>query len=169
MPNDSMLIYGILSGLTPALVLLNSVLVTAASSSSVLVQPLYPMALAERLTHTGPETWVTADKLMPEALAPKPQVRIWRTHDQAYLEFYNPFTIVEQTPDLMVMLDTTPTPDHQTLTSDRALQLGQLQRLAGRQHYAIPASVDVSQYRSVVIWCPEFNAIIGYAPVELGG
>ncbi len=43
--------------------------------------------------------------------------------------------------------------------------LGSLQRVTGTQRYAIPNNVNLANFRSVAIWCQQFNATFGYAPL----
>jgi hypothetical protein len=37
---------------------------------------------------------------------------------------------------------------------------------AGNQNYAIPAVVDLADFRSVSIWCDRFNVSFGTAPLS---
>lgn len=45
------------------------------------------------------------------------------------------------------------------------VSLGALTSFNGSQRYLIPEDVDLSQYQSVAIWCQQFNATFGYAPL----
>jgi hypothetical protein len=45
------------------------------------------------------------------------------------------------------------------------VDLGDLKGNIGDQNYEIPAGVDLSQYRSVVIWCVRFG--VGFGGAEL--
>jgi hypothetical protein len=45
------------------------------------------------------------------------------------------------------------------------VDLGRLKAFSGSQNYPIPAGVDLGEYRSVVIWCEQFNVLI--SPAEL--
>lgn len=45
------------------------------------------------------------------------------------------------------------------------VDLGQLRAFEGSQNYAIPAGLDLSQYRSVVVWCEQFSVLI--SPADL--
>jgi hypothetical protein len=70
-------------------------------------------------------------------------------------------------PDVIVILSDTPaTEDDWGAYDDGAfVALGPLKGNAGNQNYAIPADVDLSEYRSVVIWCRRFNVAFGAAPI----
>ena len=45
------------------------------------------------------------------------------------------------------------------------VSLGTLKSFNGAQRYQIPDDLDLSQYQSVAVWCQEFNATFGYAPL----
>ncbi len=46
------------------------------------------------------------------------------------------------------------------------VSLGRLQKTKGKQLYKIPNGVDITEFKSVVIWCRKFNATFGYAPLS---
>ena len=43
------------------------------------------------------------------------------------------------------------------------VDLGRLKAFKGSQNYAVPAGVDIAQYKSVVIWCEQFGVLISPA------
>ena len=47
------------------------------------------------------------------------------------------------------------------------VDLGRLKAFSGGQNYRIPAGVDLEKYKSVVIWCEQFNVLISPAALEL--
>jgi hypothetical protein len=51
------------------------------------------------------------------------------------------------------------------VTTSMFVDLGRLRSFKGSQRYAIPAGVDPSKYRSVVIWCEYFGVLI--SPADL--
>ena len=63
-------------------------------------------------------------------------------------------------PDLKVVLSTGP---DGYVGGDGAVSLGTLKGNKGSQNYEIPADVDLSALRSVVIWCKRFNVDFGVA------
>ena len=119
MHKANMIAYVILSGAAPILVLMNSLFGTEAASSSATVQPLQSMQLVQRLMNSGPKNLVTADDLMPEVSVPYPHARIVIENHQAFLEFYSPFSMAAQTPNLLLILDTAPVPSDTFFLSDR--------------------------------------------------
>ncbi len=47
------------------------------------------------------------------------------------------------------------------------VDLGRLKAFSGSQNYAIPAGVDLKDFKSVVIWCEQFNVLISPANLAL--
>ena len=69
-------------------------------------------------------------------------------------------------PDLFVVLSSSANPDQDGLKNGAYLQLDALKGNVGNQNYELPADVDLSQYKSVVIWCRAFNIVFGYAALQ---
>jgi hypothetical protein len=46
------------------------------------------------------------------------------------------------------------------------VDLGQLRAFEGSQNYAIPADVNLADYKSIVIWCQTFGVLISPATLE---
>ena len=49
---------------------------------------------------------------------------------------------------------------------DKGTLMGPLAKNAGKQTYAVPASVDAAQYNEVWIWCEKFNVPLGVAKLN---
>jgi hypothetical protein len=49
------------------------------------------------------------------------------------------------------------------------VDLGRLRAFKGSQRYAIPAGLDLSRFRSVVIWCEQFSVLISPADLVAKG
>jgi Electron transfer DM13 len=79
---------------------------------------------------------------------------------QKYLKFDSNFKS-DNGPDLFVILHRQSSPKRYGARD--YMSLGRLQKVAGQQMYKIPNGVNVSKYKSVVIWCRQFNATFGYA------
>jgi Electron transfer DM13 len=67
-------------------------------------------------------------------------------------------------PDLYVILHNQDPP--QAYEDGNYLSLGRLKRTSGEQMYEIPASSNITTFKSVVIWCKQFNATFGFASLE---
>ena len=56
--------------------------------------------------------------------------------------------------------------DSETVTQSGFVSLGALKGNVGDQNYEIPASLDLSRYHSVTIWCHRFGVNFGTAPLR---
>jgi Electron transfer DM13 len=68
-------------------------------------------------------------------------------------------------PDLKVYLSAAAPGSGDDDVEAQYLSLGELRGNVGSQNYEIPAEADLSQYRSVVIWCDRFSVSFGSAPL----
>jgi hypothetical protein len=76
---------------------------------------------------------------------------------------------VENGPDLKVYLSRAePDAPEDELAAD-IVDLGELKGNVGDQNYLVPASVDLTMYRSAVVWCKRFSVGFAVAPVNVRG
>ncbi|MBD1908214.1 DM13 domain-containing protein [Funiculus sociatus GB2-A5] len=66
-------------------------------------------------------------------------------------------------PDLFVILHRSEKPPVSGIKEEDYVSIGRLQKVSGTQRYAIPANVNPADFRSVAIWCRQFNATFGFA------
>ena len=66
-------------------------------------------------------------------------------------------------PDLHVYLSEIPASDDWHAYGERYLDLGKLKGNIGDQNYALPADIDLSKFRSAVVWCKRFAVGFGVA------
>lgn len=71
-------------------------------------------------------------------------------------------------PDLYVYLSTVPAESEEAAFASGFTNLGKLKANKGNQVYEVPAGTDLSQVRSVVIWCERFAEGFGVAPLVQG-
>jgi Electron transfer DM13 len=90
-------------------------------------------------------------------------VRIINKNGKRYLKFDNNFK-TESGPDLYVILYRNRTVPVSGIKAKDYVRVGRLQRINGSQLYAIPNNVSLGNYKSVAIWCRQFNATFGFAP-----
>jgi hypothetical protein len=69
-------------------------------------------------------------------------------------------------PDLRVYLSEIPAGDDWHAYRERFVDLGALKGNLGSQNYRIPKGVNLSKYRSAVIWCRRFTVGFGVAPLN---
>lgn len=91
-------------------------------------------------------------------------VSIVQDGNKRYLELSSDFKS-DRGPDLKVILHRAEVVDL-NIEEGSYISLGELQEFSGNQRYEIPENVDLSEYNSVAIWCEQFNAIFGYAPLS---
>ncbi len=73
--------------------------------------------------------------------------------------------MVTNGPDLHVILATSPAPTDRSDLGEH-LDLGELKGNIGNQNYEIPAGIDLSRYRSVVIYCVPFHVVFSTATLS---
>ena len=91
------------------------------------------------------------------------QANIVTVDGKQYLEFSDDFKS-DRGPALRVILHQDPSVAL-NIEPNSYVSLGELQAFNGTQRYLVPDNVDLSNYQSVAIWCEEFNATFGYAPL----
>jgi len=69
-------------------------------------------------------------------------------------------------PDLRVYLSEIPASDDWYAYGERFVDLGALKGNRGDQNYVLPDDLDLSKYRSAVIWCRRFTVGFGVAGLE---
>jgi hypothetical protein len=96
-------------------------------------------------------------------------VRIVTQNGKRFLELDQGFATSSAGPDLVVafhrsgnVLGST-TPPAYPLKQGEYVVLARLQKFNGAQRYAIPANLNLANFRSAVIWCRQFNATFGAA------
>lgn len=95
-------------------------------------------------------------------------VSVVREGENKYIEFGEDFK-TDSGPDLFVILHknkdvigTTKAPTHSIKEGDY-VTLEPLKKVKGKQRYKIPSEVNLENYKSVAIWCRQFNATFGAA------
>jgi hypothetical protein len=69
-------------------------------------------------------------------------------------------------PDLRVYLSRVRASNDWYAYGERFTDLGALKGNLGDQNYPVPADIDLSRYRSAVIWCRRFTVGFGVAPLR---
>lgn len=172
MPQRRLTIYGAIAVATPLLVLANALLSFADHALLSATTPLRPLLAEPPRLNAAAQTLAIAHR----AWMMQPQARIVAENSQLFLEFYVPFNILEQGPDLtLVLVPDALSTDGEGAGGDRllapildprALPLGNMQATAGKHRYIIPAITDIGQYQAVVIWCAELDVMMGHATLE---
>ncbi len=82
-----------------------------------------------------------------------------------YIQFDNQFKS-DNGPDLFVILHKDDKLPITGIKEADYVSIAPLKSTNGVQKYEIPENVDVSNFKSVAIWCREFNATFGYAVLK---
>lgn len=85
-----------------------------------------------------------------------------------YLRFENDFEVGRGPSDLRVLLSINPEPRsvEELLANNTAVEIGILKGHLGGQNYRIPPDVDITQFRSVVIYSVQYERIFSSAPLQ---
>ncbi len=89
------------------------------------------------------------------------------TDGNSYLRFED--FEVENGPDLKVYLSRAEAGAPEAELAADIVDLGGLKGNIGNQNYLVPDSVDLTQYRSAVVWCRRFSVGFAVAPLNVRG
>jgi Electron transfer DM13 len=92
-------------------------------------------------------------------------VRIITYNGKPYLEFDKSFR-TDNGPDLFVILHRDRTVPIYGIKQKDYKSIARLQKTKGTQRYAIPNNVNLADFKSVAVWCRQFNATFGFATLN---
>jgi hypothetical protein len=72
-------------------------------------------------------------------------------------------------PDLRVYLSEVPAGGGAHAYGEHFVDLGQLKGNKGNQNYVVPKNIDLTRFKSAVIWCRRFTVGFGVAPLTPAG
>jgi hypothetical protein len=90
------------------------------------------------------------------------KVSITTEQGKRYLEFDGNFK-TDNGPDLFVILHRSDAPALSGIKEKDYMNIARLQKISGNQRYALPDNVKLEEFKSVAIWCRQFNVTFGYA------
>lgn len=99
-------------------------------------------------------------------------IRIVKQNNQRQLELDAAFNTSTSGPDLFVILHRSPDvigstqPPAFSIKEGDYVLLAPLKNYSGAQTYPIPDNLDLEQFKSVAIWCRQFNATFGSARLQ---
>ena len=91
---------------------------------------------------------------------------LYRLADDRHLLRLENFRVTNG-PKLVVYLAVHPDPQSAADVLEGFVSLGELKGNVGSQNYAVPDGIDVSGYRSTVIWCELFDVLFSSAPLAI--
>ncbi|MBD2099493.1 DM13 domain-containing protein [Leptolyngbya sp. FACHB-261] len=140
-----------------------------ASPSALLTQSDATVAQTQTQPQTQPQTQTVALMTGTFVAGEAPTTgtaRIVRQGGHRYLEVDRAFSTSNMGPDLHVLLESANRPPQSYQTQGSFVNLGKLHSSNGAQRYPIPDSVNLANFKSVVVWCRMANATFGYAPLR---
>lgn len=90
------------------------------------------------------------------------QAAIYQLADGSHVLRFEDFSATNG-PDLHVILSSHPAPTSSEEVMQGYLDLGSLKGNIGSQNYTIPAGTDISQFKSIIIYCQPFHVIFSTA------
>jgi hypothetical protein len=159
---------GIVSFLACILSLSVSGVKASQNSSSNIAPASVASVESSKIIAQGGASTIATGKFLKGEQPTTGTARIISENGQRYLVLGSTFSTSDQGPDLHVLLDTSlkPPATYQGKAVTSYLNLGKLQKFTGEQRYPIPDVVNLSQFKSIVIWCRMANATFGYAPIS---
>jgi hypothetical protein len=114
-------------------------------------------------TPTSPATVLASGNFVASEHPTKGLAEIVTQDGKNYLKLDKEFRS-DEGPDVFVLLHREDSP--KSYKKSDYISLGRLQKVKGKQQYKIPKGVNVTEFKSVVIWCRQFNATFGFAPLN---
>ncbi|MDJ0773135.1 MAG: DM13 domain-containing protein [Mastigocoleus sp. MO_167.B18] len=94
------------------------------------------------------------------------EVKVVTENGKKYLQFDGNFK-TDSGPDLFVILHRNDTLPITGIKEKDYVSIAPLKNTSGTQRYEIPVNIDISEFKSVAVWCRQFNATFGYAPFKV--
>jgi hypothetical protein len=97
---------------------------------------------------------------------------ITKKDGKSFIELNQSFKTSESGPDLVVVLHrannviASTKPPYHSLKEGDYIVLSPLKKYSGSQTYSIPDNINLTDYKSVGIWCRKFNATFGAATLS---
>lgn len=142
-------------------------IVVATTTAANPIHEMFPTVAAQNLVAQSQTTVAFSGTFVAAEAPTTGTAQIVETGGQRYLVLDSAFSTTDQAPDLQVLLETSDVPPASYSNFGTFVNLGGLQNVKGEQRYPIPNAINVSQFKSVAIWCRMANATMGYA--TLGG
>jgi len=148
-------------------------LVFALSIAWFLLSPLFlNETVDEKLTSKILET-DTSPKIVKKGLFKRAdekhqgsgEVFLYQNPDKSYFVRFENFNVTNG-PDLVVYLTKHANPIKKSDVEEGFVKLAKLKGNIGNQNYTIPKELDISEFKSVVIWCELFGVLFSPAALK---
>lgn len=125
-------------------------------------EPAQTTVLGTSAKQSAQSTILKSGSFMPAEHPTEGTAQIVSQGRKRYLEFSQTFQ-TDEGPDLYVILHRDDNLPITGLRSQDLVIIGRLQKIKGSQRYRIPNNINLANFRSVAIWCRQYNANFGYA------
>jgi len=125
-------------------------------------QPTKTTVVKTSVKQSAKSTILKSGSFMPAEHPTEGTAQIVSQGRRRYLEFSQAFQ-TDEGPDLYVILHRDDNLPITGLRSQDLVIIGRLQKVKGSQRYRIPNNINLANFRSVAIWCRQYNANFGYA------
>ena len=136
-------------------IIIGAVVIVLLGIAYYLLSPLFIVKTANDIPPAGNS--VLSGALVPSAHDVSGSVSVIGENGQRTLRFENLDTI--NGPDLFIYLAT-------DTTAADFVNLGEIKATQGNVNYEIPAGIDLTKYKFVLIWCRQFRVLFSYAELE---
>jgi hypothetical protein len=151
----------LLTALT-SMVTVNTVVLSAGAFQNTPVQAVSVPTMVANATFS-PVKVLASGNFMASEHPTKGLAEVVTQNGKNYLRLDKAFRS-EEGPDVFVLLHREDSP--KSYKKSDYVRLGRLQKVRGKQLYRIPPQVNIGEFKSVVIWCRQFNATFGFAPLS---
>ncbi|MDJ0799135.1 MAG: DM13 domain-containing protein [Calothrix sp. MO_167.B12] len=111
-----------------------------------------------------PKSLIASGNFVKAEKATTGKAKIVNINGKRYLKFNKAFS-TGNGPDVKVILHKNSTVPA-NIKEGNYITLSLINSFSGEQMYMIPDNVNLDDYKSVGIWCEEFNATFGYATLQ---
>ncbi|BAZ41617.1 hypothetical protein NIES4101_75840 [Calothrix sp. NIES-4101] len=104
-------------------------------------------------------------RFVPANYSIEGNARIVSENGRSFVEFDQDFK-TDNGPDLFVILYRNSSVPNSGVREKDYVRLAALRKTTGSQRYAIPEDIALADFKSVAIWCRQFNSTFGYATLS---
>ncbi len=127
-------------------------------------QPAQALKATQTTIAAKPNSLIASGNFVKAEKATTGKAKIVNINGKRYLKFNKAFS-TGNGPDVKVILHKNSTVPA-NIKEGNYITLSLIKGFSGEQKYEIPENVNLDDYKSVGIWCEEFNATFGYATLQ---
>ncbi|MBT8135392.1 MAG: DM13 domain-containing protein [Gammaproteobacteria bacterium] len=142
-------------------VVMNELMASSAAKPDTVMDEPMNMAMAETPLVVALGNFTDADAIHRGS----GKASMYRLPDGSHVLRFEDFAVTNGPALVVLMSSVAEVSSAEDVKAGRYIKLGKLKGNKGNQNYTIPASIDPSHYRSVVIWCDLFDVV--FSPATL--